>query len=91
MKRSRCVAPAWLASLAALLQACGGGGDGSSAGQNIAAGYGSVQAVVDGWMASEGHCVNMMSASFVHAGLACARNAASTYRIYWTLDFARPR
>ena len=63
----------------------------SSAGENIAAGQPSVQVVVDGWMASEGHCVNMMSASFVHAGLACARNDASTYRIYWTLDFARPR
>lgn len=63
----------------------------SSVGENIAAGYGSVQAVVDGWMASEGHCVNMMSVSFVHAGLACARNTSSTYGTYWTLDFARPR
>lgn len=63
----------------------------SSVGENIAAGYGSVQAVIDGWMASEGHCVNLMSASFVHTGLACVRNTASTYGSYWTLDFARPR
>lgn len=63
----------------------------SSVGENIAAGYGSVQSVVDGWMASDGHCANLMSASFVHMGLACARQTGSTYGTYWTLDLGRPR
>jgi uncharacterized protein YkwD len=62
----------------------------SSVGENIAAGYGSVQAVVDGWMASDGHCANLMNPGFTQYGLACARNDASTYRLYWTLNLARP-
>jgi uncharacterized protein YkwD len=62
-----------------------------SVGENIAAGYGTVQQVVDGWMASDGHCANLMGASFQHMGLACARQAGSAYGTYWTLDLARPR
>lgn len=60
-------------------------------GENIAAGYGTVAQVVDGWMASDGHCANLMGASFVHMGLACARQSGSAYGTYWTLDLARPR
>jgi uncharacterized protein YkwD len=62
----------------------------STLGENIAAGYFSVQAVVDGWMASEGHCANLMNPRFTEFGLACARNEASTYRTYWTQDLGRP-
>jgi uncharacterized protein YkwD len=62
----------------------------SSVGENIAAGYGSVQTVVDGWMASDGHCANLMNPAFTQYGLACARNDASTYGLYWTLNLARP-
>ena len=57
-----------------------------TAGENIAAGQPSVQAVVDGWMDSDGHCANIMNASFKEIGLACSRNTSSTYKIYWTLD-----
>jgi uncharacterized protein YkwD len=63
----------------------------SRTGENIAAGYPDLQAVVDAWMASEGHCANLMNASFREIGMACARNDASTYRIYWTLELATPR
>jgi len=62
----------------------------SSVAENIAGGPTSVQAVVDGWMASDGHCANLMSASYRDMGLACARNSASTYGWYWTLDLASP-
>ncbi len=62
----------------------------SSVGENIAAGYSTVQQTVDAWMASDGHCANLMNARFTHYGLACARNDASTYRTYWTLDLGRP-
>lgn len=61
-----------------------------AAGENIAAGQPSVQVVVDGWMKSDGHCANIMSATFKDMGLACARNASSTYGIYWTLDLGTP-
>lgn len=81
------------------------GSDGSSAGtritqagyawrtwgENIAAGQGTVQAVVDGWMASPGHCANLMKPAFRHVGVACVANSASTYRRYWTMDLAAPR
>lgn len=62
----------------------------TTVGENIAAGYGTVQQVIDGWMASDGHCANLMNPRFTEFGLACARNDASTYRTYWTLDLARP-
>lgn len=66
----------------------------SSAGENIAAGQRSVQAVVDGWMASDGHCANIMGASFRDVGMACVQAPAgsrSAYGWYWTLNLARPR
>lgn len=63
----------------------------STVGENIAAGYPTLQRVIDGWMASEGHCANLMSASYTEVGLACARNASSTYGIYWTQNLGRPR
>jgi uncharacterized protein YkwD len=62
----------------------------STIGENIAAGYGNVQDVVSGWMASDGHCANLMNPLFTEFGLACARNDASSYRIYWTQDLGRP-
>jgi uncharacterized protein YkwD len=62
----------------------------SMIGENIAAGHDSVQRVVDGWMASDGHCANLMNPSFTEVALACARNDASTYRLYWTQEFGRP-
>jgi uncharacterized protein YkwD len=62
----------------------------STIGENIAAGYGSVQSTVNGWMASEGHCANLMNPRFTEFALACARNDASQYRIYWTQNLGRP-
>jgi uncharacterized protein YkwD len=56
-------------------------------GENIAAGYPTVQAVVDGWMASDGHCANIMQAAFRDIGVACVPGTAgSSYGTYWTMD-----
>ena len=64
----------------------------SSLGENIAAGYPSVNAVVDGWMASDGHCANLMNPAFRDIGMACVPGtASSTYKTYWTLDLGKPR
>lgn len=52
----------------------------SGVGENIGAGYGSVQTVVDGWMASDGHCANLMSPGFTELGLAAARSSVGPYR-----------
>jgi len=58
--------------------------------ENIAAGQTSVQAAVDGWMESEGHCINIMSENAQEMGLACAVNNDADYRYYWTQVFAKP-
>lgn len=59
--------------------------------ENIAAGYYSAQAVVDGLMSSEGHCKNLMSENVTEIGLACSTNSDSSHSTYWTQVFAKPR
>lgn len=64
----------------------------SSVGENIAAGQTTVNQVVDGWIASPGHCANIMNPAFVHVGVACVPGTSSTtYRTYWTMDLGKPR
>lgn len=48
--------------------------------ENIAAGYPTEQAVVEGWVQSPGHCKNLMDKAYKEMGVARAGN-------YWTLDF----
>lgn len=60
-------------------------------GENIAAGYRTVSATVEGWLNSPGHCANIMNPNVAEMGVACAYNSDSTYRFYWTQMFATPR
>lgn len=63
----------------------------STIGENIAAGYATVNSVMDGWTASDGHCANLMNPSFTELGLACVPGAAgSQYNTYWTMNLGRP-
>lgn len=63
-----------------------------SIGENIAAGYPGLEAVLTGWMASEGHCANIMNPNFNQVGLVCvASTASTTYNNYWTMDLATSR
>lgn len=62
-----------------------------SAGENIAAGYATPQAVVDGWVRSPGHCTNLMNPAFTELGVGAAQVAGSLYQTYWTQDFAAPK
>lgn len=50
-------------------------------GENIAAGYPSAQAVVEGWLASPGHCQNLMNPSFTQLGVGFYGNNR------WVQDF----
>lgn len=59
-------------------------------GENIAAGYPDEAAVVQAWLESPGHCLNIMSGAFTELGAAHAENPISTYGIYWTQKFGRP-
>jgi Ca2+-binding RTX toxin-like protein len=81
-------------------------GDGSSAGQridrnnydwttwgeNIAAGYSTPEAVMQGWMNSSGHRANILNPNFTHIGIGYAYLANDTgsvnYQHYWTQVFA---
>jgi len=80
------------------------GSDGSSAGQrisrqgypwrtygeNIAVGYPTVSSVLQGWLGSEGHCRNLMNASFteIGAGYAIGPFGGNPAARYWTFDLA---
>ncbi len=64
----------------------------SRLGENIAAGYPDIHAVVAAWMASDGHCANMMDPNFTEVALSCvARTGTADYSNYWTLDFGTPK
>ncbi len=52
-------------------------------GENIAFGYTDIQAVVEAWITSEGHCRNMMNASFTEMG-------AAQDGKYWVQTFGKP-
>lgn len=56
----------------------------SSAGENIAMGQPSPQAVVDAWMNSPGHRANIMNGSFTHLGVGYV---VKDGKPYWTQQF----
>jgi uncharacterized protein YkwD len=58
-------------------------------GENIAAGQASVEAAMAAWIGSPGHCQNMMTPEFRDIAVACVRNDAATYRIYWVMEMGR--
>ena len=60
-------------------------------GENLASGPQSAAQAVAGWLASPGHCQNIMDARFSEFGVAFAANSSGTPRIYWVQEFAAPR
>ena len=66
----------------------GAGYSGGYIGENIAAGYASPEAVVDGWMNSAGHRANILNCNYRHIGVGFA--SGGPYGSYWTQDFASP-
>ena len=63
---------------------------GQQIGENIAAGHDSVSKVLDGWLASPGHCANLMNPEYREFGAAYAVDARSDAGIYWTAMFGAP-
>ena len=53
-----------------------------SAGENIAMGYKTPEAVVDGWMNSSGHRANILNSSFTKIGVGYVKDGH-----YWTQIF----
>ena len=65
----------------------------SWAGENIATGYPSPAAVMAGWMASPGHCRNILSPSFSAIGIGMVPRPVGGFAsgpATWTQDFALP-
>jgi uncharacterized protein YkwD len=54
--------------------------------ENIAAGQTSLDSVLASWMASDGHCANLMHPQMREAGLACSAVNGARYSSYWTLN-----
>lgn len=66
------------------------GFDWSRAGENVATGYATPAAVVKGWMASRGHCANILDPGFRYAGGGASALAIGGYGTgagTWTEDF----
>lgn len=68
-------------------RARGAGYRGRQIGENIAAGQGAAMA---GWLASPGHCANLMNPMFTQVGAGVAENSRSDEGVYWTMLFGAP-
>ena len=60
-------------------------------GENIAYGPQSVEEVVKGWLASPGHCENIMDPRFAQMGIGLAPGRASRHGLFWVQLLAEPR
>lgn len=67
-----------------------GGYDWQAYAENIAAGYTSPEAAVNGWLNSPGHLENIQNCSVCETGVGYYFNEGSTYGHYWTQVFGRP-
>ncbi len=56
-------------------------------GENAAGGYPTPQIVVDEWMTSRGHCIDIMYKGFVHLGVGFVYRQSSSNQEFWTQDF----
>lgn len=63
---------------------------GRKIGENIAAGQGSPNKAMQDWLASPGHCANLMNPIFTQVGAAYATDSRSDAGVYWTMVFGAP-
>ena len=59
--------------------------------ENVASGQTSADEVVQGWLQSPHHCVNIMDPSYSRMAVAYAVNENVQQRVFWTQLFAQPR
>lgn len=60
------------------------------AAENLAAGYQTTAAAMEGLLESFDHCTTLMNPEFTEFGFGYAFNPDTNYRHYWTQNFARP-
>ena len=59
-----------------------------AAGENIAAGQTTPEAVMESWMNSSGHRANILNGNYTQLGVGCVKGGS--YGIYWTQCFMTP-
>jgi len=47
--------------------------------------------MVEGWLSSDNHCINLMSPNYTEMGMSMIIDEASLYTHYWTQNFGTPR
>jgi uncharacterized protein YkwD len=62
----------------------------ASVAENVAAGQTTAEEVVNTWLASPGHCANLMNPRYSESGAARATNPDSKRVVYWVQVFAAP-
>jgi uncharacterized protein YkwD len=63
---------------------------GRKLGENIAAGQRSPSQAMGDWLASPGHCANLMNPMFTQMGAASASDSRSDAGVYWTMVLGAP-
>ncbi|MET3457066.1 MULTISPECIES: CAP domain-containing protein [Pseudomonas] len=63
---------------------------GRKLGENIAAGQRSPSQALHDWLASPGHCANLMNPMFTQMGAASASDSRSDAGVYWTMVLGAP-
>lgn len=58
-----------------------------AAGENISAGHPSISASMEGWLASDGHCSNIMNPDFTEMGAGYVESNSAQYDNYITTNF----
>ena len=56
-------------------------------GENVAYGQDDLNAVMDAWIKSSGHCKSIMNPDFAEVGMSFVEDAGSTPQKYWTQNF----
>lgn len=62
-------------------------GYGPFTGENIGGGHANLDAAMQAWLASPGHCENIMNGAYKHYAVACSSSPNSEYGTYWTQSF----
>jgi uncharacterized protein YkwD len=60
-----------------------------SVAENIAAGDTTVQGVMNGWLTSASHCVNILDPGHQEIAVTCVARPGTVYGTYWTMVLAR--
>ena len=63
----------------------------TAVGENVASGQSVAEEVVDTWLASAGHCRNLMQARYAETGIAVAINEDDEQVVYWVQVYAARR